>query len=234
MTLFTDLFRAFGQLDDRRFLGAVIWSLLLTLVGLVVIFWLVMVLLGAALPETVNLPFIGTVSFVDNLASWAAAGLMLVLSVVLMVPTAAAVVGFFLDSVVEAVEARHYPHLPEANPASTGSQIIDSIRFFGLLIMVNLVALVIYLLVAPLAPFIFWIVNGLLLGREYFTLVALRRLSPADAAKLRRNNRMMIWVAGTLMAVPLSVPVLNLIVPVLGVAVFTHQFHRMAGSGFRA
>ena len=30
------------------------------------------------------------------------------------------------------------------------------------------------------------------------------------------------------MAVPLSVPVLNLVVPILGVAVFTHQFHRLA------
>ena len=30
------------------------------------------------------------------------------------------------------------------------------------------------------------------------------------------------------MAVPLSVPVVNLVVPILGVAVFTHQFHRMA------
>jgi hypothetical protein len=30
------------------------------------------------------------------------------------------------------------------------------------------------------------------------------------------------------MAVPLSVPVLNLVVPVIGVAVFTHQFHRLA------
>ena len=30
------------------------------------------------------------------------------------------------------------------------------------------------------------------------------------------------------MAVPLSVPLLNLVVPVIGVAVFTHQFHRLA------
>jgi hypothetical protein len=33
------------------------------------------------------------------------------------------------------------------------------------------------------------------------------------------------------MAVPLSVPVLNLLVPVVGVAVFTHQFHRLAPAG---
>ena len=30
------------------------------------------------------------------------------------------------------------------------------------------------------------------------------------------------------MAVPLSVPILNLVVPIIGVAVFTHQFHHLA------
>ncbi|MCB1374114.1 MAG: EI24 domain-containing protein, partial [Rhodobacteraceae bacterium] len=85
-----------------------------------------------------------------------------------------------------------------------------------------------YLLLPPLAPFVFWLVNGFLLGREYFQLVAMRRLGPEGAARLRRANAGRIWLAGTAMAVPLSVPVLNLLVPILGVAVFTHQLHRMA------
>ena len=49
------------------------------------------------------------------------------------------------------------------------------------------------------------------------------------ASALRRKNAARIWIAGIAMAIPMSVPVLNLIVPVLGVAVFTHQFHRLAG-----
>ena len=36
------------------------------------------------------------------------------------------------------------------------------------------------------------------------------------------------WLAGTLMAAPLSIPLVNLLVPVLGVATFTHLFHRLA------
>ncbi|PJN95153.1 hypothetical protein CNY89_10140, partial [Amaricoccus sp. HAR-UPW-R2A-40] len=47
--------------------------------------------------------------------------------------------------------------------------------------------------------------------------------------RLRRANAGRIWLAGTAMALPLSLPVVNLLVPILGVAVFTHQFHRMAG-----
>jgi uncharacterized protein involved in cysteine biosynthesis len=79
-----------------------------------------------------------------------------------------------------------------------------------------------------LAPFSFWLVNGFLLGREYFQLVAMRRLGRAGAAALGRRHTGRVWLAGTAMAVPLSVPVLNLLVPVVGVAVFTHQFHRLA------
>ena len=187
--------------------------------------------LGWLLPETVTLPWIGAVGFVDDLASWAAVGLMLVLSVVLMVPVAAVVVSFFLDGVAAAVEARHYPALPPASELGVGEQLADSLRFFGLIVAVNLGALVVYLLVPPLAPLIFWAVNGFLLGREYFQLVAMRRLGPEGARALARRHRARLWLAGTAMAVPLSVPLLNLVVPILGVAVFTHQYHRLARAG---
>jgi hypothetical protein len=36
-----------------------------------------------------------------------------------------------------------------------------------------------------------------------------------------------VWLAGTLMAAPLSFPVIGLFVPVLGAATFTHLFQRL-------
>mgnify|MGYP007061007021 CR=1 FL=1 len=72
-----------------------------------------------------------------------------------------------------------------------------------------------------------YVLNGFLLGREYFMLVAMRRLGRPGAVQLRRRHPVAIWVAGTLMAAPLSVPVVNLLVPVLGAATFTHLFHRL-------
>jgi len=47
---------------------------------------------------------------------------------------------------------------------------------------------------------------------------------------LRRANSGTVWLAGALMAAPLSLPLVNLFVPVLGVATFTHIFHRLIGS----
>ena len=99
-----------------------------------------------------------------------------------------------------------------------------------MILVANLAALVIYFLSFAAAPLIFWAINGILIGREYFQQVALRRLDPADAAALRKSNRARIWFAGTLMAIPLSFPIVNLLVPIIGVATFTHQFHRLNGT----
>jgi CysZ protein len=228
VSLITDFARALAQIGDRRFMAVLLKGLGLTIAGLALVFWAVVAGLGWLLPEAVVLPWLGEVGFVDSLVSWAAVGLMLVLSVVLMVPVAAIVVGFFLDDIAAAVEAEHYPRLPPVDALPLSVQILDGLRFFGVLVGANLVAVVIYFGVPPLAPFVFWLVNGYLLGREYFQLVTMRRLGPEGAAALRRRHGARIWLAGVLMAVPLSVPVVNLLVPVLGVAVFTHQFHRLA------
>lgn len=228
MSLVVDLGRALAQIGDPRF-RAVLWkALALTVAALALVTVTTVALLGWAMPDTVTLPWIGAVGFVDSLVSWAAIGVMLALSVVLMVPTAAAVVGFFFDDVAEAVEAQHYPDLPPARPLRVGQQVGDALRFLGLVIAVNLAALIVYLTVPPLAPFAFWSVNGFLLGREYFQLVALRRLPKPQAESLWRSHFWRVWIAGTLIAVPLSVPVLNLGVPILGVAVFVHQVRRLA------
>lgn len=231
MSLLVDLMRAVAQFTDRRFVGVLLKGIAITLAVLAAVFWAVMLALGWLLPETLTLPWVGEVGFVDNLVSWAAVGLMLVLSVVLMVPVAAVVVGLFLDEIAAAVEARHYPALPPVEPLSLSVQVWDSLKFLGVVVGANLVALVIYLFVPPLAPFIFWLVNGYLLGREYFHMVAMRRLGPKGAEALRRRHALRVWLAGVCMAVPLSVPVVNLAVPILGVAVFTHQFHRLAPGG---
>lgn len=227
MGILADIGRGIGQIGGRGSLALLVRALALTVVALALVAWLFVAGLGWLVPETVSLPWIGPVGFVDDLAFWAAVGGVLVLSAFLMVPVAAAVVGFFLEGVAEAVETRHYPALPPARAIPLATQVGDALRFFVLVVAANLLALAIYLAVAPLAPFIFWIVNGFLLGREYFQLVASRRLGRQEAVALRKRHAATIWLTGTAMAVPLSVPVLNLFVPIVGVAVFTHQFHRL-------
>lgn len=228
MGILADIGRGLAQIGDRRFVAVLARSLVLTVAALALLAWAFVAGVGWLVPGSVELPWIGNVGFVDDVAFWAAVGAGLVLSVFLMVPVAAAVVGFFLEGIAEAVEARHYPDLPPARALGLATQVGEALRFFVLVVAVNLLALAIYLAVAPVAPFVFWVVNGFLLGREYFQLVALRRLGRAEAKALREKHFATIWLTGTAMAIPLSVPVLNLLVPIAGVAVFTHQFHRLS------
>lgn len=152
---------------------------------------------------------------------------MLILSMFLMFPVASVFIGFSLESIADAVEDKHYPGLPTVDPQPFSEIIVESLKFMLILIVANLFALVIYLLSTVLAPIIFYVVNGFLLGREYFHLVAARRLGAKEAARLRKKNMLEIWLTGIVMAIPLSIPIINLFVPIVGVAVFTHQFHRL-------
>ncbi len=227
---FDDFFRALGQLGDTRF-RKVLWKGLGLTVGLLIaITWGMTTLVGFLVPDVMTLPWVGEISFVGGLAMGLAALVMIVLSAVLMVPVAGAFTGLFLDEVADAVEARHYPHLaPNAEQPLTEA-IRESLGFFGVIVGVNLVALILFFFVGPLAPILFWVVNGYLLGREYFVMAAMRRMERSEANALRSRNTIQIWVAGTFMAIPLSIPLVNLIVPILGAATFTHMFHRLARS----
>ncbi|NNK79099.1 MAG: hypothetical protein HKP40_10345 [Litoreibacter sp.] len=227
LAIFTDALRAVSQIRDPRFTRVLLLGIALTvglLFGFTVLFsWSV----GFVLPDSFTLPWIGEITWIDSVLSLTVIPVMLVASVFLMVPVASAFTGLFLDEVVDAVEARHYPEQPPVARLGLVDALSDSLRFLGLLLGVNLVALVLYLLFAPFAPLIFWAVNGLMLGREYAQLVAQRRLGEKGARAFRRQYHWQIWAAGTLMAIPLTVPVLNLLVPILGVASFTHLFHRL-------
>ena len=226
--MFEDFFRSVGQMTDPRFRNVLMKGVALT-VGLLIAVTLAMTwLVGFLVPDTVSLPLIGDVSWVDGIAWWASLLLMLVLSVVLMVPVAGAFTGIFLDDVADAVEARHYPELAPAPDVPMTETIRDSLGFFGVIVGVNLIALILFFFVGPLAPILFWVVNGYLLGREYFQMAAMRRVGRAEANRLRSQHNMQIWLAGTLMAIPLSIPLVNLLIPILGAATFTHLFHRVS------
>jgi uncharacterized protein involved in cysteine biosynthesis len=220
--------RALGQLGDRRFRRVVWLGLGLALALLVACYAGLLLVIEVMVGETVDIPLVGPVSGLDTLLSVGSALFMLVLSVFLMVPVAAAFSGLFLDAVAQAVEDRHYPALPPARGASVGDGLVATVNFVGVLVVVNLGALLLVPFVGPLAPVLFWAVNGWLLGHEYFTAAALRRIGRSAARDLRRRHAWRIWAAGTLMAAPLSIPLVNLLIPVLGAATFTHLFHALA------
>lgn len=230
MGLISDIALALGQALDRRFLSVLLRGLALTVALLAGITWAV-VWLVTLLPDSLGTwPWVGELTIPEIGVQGLAFAAMLLLSVVLMFPVAAVFVGFFLEEVAEAVERRHYPQLTPGRGPGFAAGLVQAIKFGGIIVAANLLALILYLFSGPFAPFVFYAVNGYLLGREYFTVVAERRLPPREAAALRRRHSGQVLAGGIAMAVPLSIPILNLVVPVLGVAAATHLFHRLAGN----
>ena len=227
--IFTSFLRAERQLADGRFLGVLALGIGRTIALLIAFYGVFAVFIGWLLPDAFTIPFIGEITWVDNALTWAGIPLMMLLSVFLMVPVSAAFMGLFLDRVSQAVEDVHYPGLTPARILTLGEALTDVAKFLAVLTVVNAVALIAYFVLAPLAPIIFWVVNGILLGREYGQMVALRRHSAAEAAAFRRQNRGTLFFAGVLMAIPLTIPVVNLLVPILGAATFTHLYHALSG-----
>lgn len=226
--IFTSVTRALDQIGDPRFRRVMALGIGITLAALIAVYVLVFRGVGWLIGDGVSLPWIGTIGWVDSVASWASVVAMLGLSVFLMVPLAQAVQSLFLDEVADAVEARYYPALPPAGRIPMADALLDGLQAFGVLILANIAALALYLLFAPLAPVIFYGLNGFLLGREYFQVAAMRRMSRVEAKRMRRRHLPTIWMAGVVMALPLTIPVLNLMIPVLGAASFTHLFHALS------
>ncbi len=225
--ILSSFLKALAQLPDPRF-RSVLWrGIGLTIALLIGLYAGLLWVIEWLTSEPVTLPGVGEVTWLGDLLGWGSLGLILVLSIFLMVPVASAITSLFLDEVAQAVEDKHFPALAPVPSVSFADGLRDTVNFLGVLIGANLFAFILYAIFPFAAFFIFYALNGFLLGREYFQLAAMRRIGRDSAKALRKRHQGTIWVAGCLMAIPLSFPVINLVIPILGAATFTHLYHAL-------
>ena len=206
-------------------LGLTLLALVALWFGLKELFdWLALPWLDALLP---GLPsWAGWLGFIA--AILAGIGLALALAL-LIAPVTAAIAGLFLDDVAEAVERTDYPADPPGRALPLGPALKQSIKFFGVVIAGNVVALLL-LLVPGVNIAAFFIVNGYLLGREFFEFAAMRHRPEAEAKALRRRHAGTVFLAGLLIAAFISVPLLNLLAPLFAAAMMVHLHKMIAAS----
>src|SRR5579871_5383443 len=149
---------------------------------------------------------------------------VLVVSWLLFPAVATLIMGLFLDRIAAAVEALDYPALapPRRRPASEGLAV--TLRMMGLSIALNLLALPVYLLAPGANFFVFLGLNGYLFGREYFEVVALRRLDPTATRAVRQRFAGRVFLGGVVIAGLFAVPLVNLAAPILASAFMVHLF----------
>ncbi len=158
----------------------------------------------------------------------AAAGIVLaaLATWLLFVSVENAVLFCYADRIAGAVERRHYPGLPPAGAAGWRDMLHSSLRLTLMSVIGNLAALPFYL-VPGLNLVLFLALNGYLLGRTYFDAVALRRMEDGNARRVWRAHRLGFVLNGALSAALLTIPLLNLVVPVIGLATAVHLFEQL-------
>lgn len=146
----------------------------------------------------------------------------------LLGPVSAIFAGLFLDDVAEHVEAVNYPQDVPGRAMPIAQSVWLAARFTVLVVFANLVALI--LVLVPGVNFaIFFIVNGYLLGREFFTFAAMRFRSEGDVRLLHQANSTSVFLAGLVIAGFMAVPVLNLATPVFAAAMMVHLHKALSG-----
>lgn len=139
----------------------------------------------------------------------------------LLAPVSAIFAGLFLDDVAEFIENNDYLQDGIGEPVPIGNALWLSIRFLVLVVGANILTLL-------LVPFLglgfglFFLVNGYLLGREYFTFAAMRFRSEEDAKLMRQRNSTTVLLGGMIIAGFMAVPILNLATPVFAAALMVH------------
>jgi uncharacterized protein involved in cysteine biosynthesis len=212
------LFKAFAQVDDPA-LRRVMWRGF----GLAVGVFVILFALAWWGLSTLSLFGIGWLDWIVT----GLGGLGAVFLTWLLFPGAVlAAQGLLLDDAAEAVERRHYPDVAAKAP-SLRQSLNSALRLACLTVLLNLLALPVYIFFPPATPFVYYGLNGHLFGREYFELVALRRMDADAAAAMRKRHSGSLFVAGVIIAGLFSIPIIGWFMPAIAAAFMVHVFESL-------
>jgi uncharacterized protein involved in cysteine biosynthesis len=215
------LAKAFGQIGDRRVFALLAKTALLTVLVFVVfggLLYLGLVqafaasgIAGGGLAEAATAIVIAGISF------W-----------FLFRVVALAVLQFFADEIVIAVEQRHYPEAAlRAKTLPFRRDLANSLRGIGRTVAVNLLALPVALVLVVTgfgSALVFLLVNAWLLGRELTDMAWLRHCEDQLSQNpVPRGQRLLL---GAAVAGIMLVPLANFLAPIIGAAAGTHLAHR--------
>lgn len=209
------IIKAIGQLGDPAVVRVAVKSIAVTL--------LIFTVLGAGL----YIALAETAHRVGVSEGWAGVLAVLLVPIALWLLfrlVAVAVLQFFADEIVAAVEARHYPVLAsEARPLPFRRDLANSLKGLGRSAGYTLLALPVAGLLAftAIGPALVLLgVNAVLLGRELTDMTWLRHCRDEKAnSPVPRSERVLLGLGvAALMLVPLA----NLIAPIIGAAAGTH------------
>ena len=208
--------RAAGELSRPAFRKVLFQS-----VGLTILMFFAAWIGIEYLFSTFLAPSLGNWPWVTTAIFWLLGAGVFVGAGFLLAPVTALFAGIFLDDAAEHVEKTWYGIDAVGTAVPLTKSLWLTLRFTLLVIFANLVALLLVLL-PGINLAIFFLVNGYLLGREYFMFAAMRYLPEEEAEQMRSHYSTEILIAGFIIAGFMSIPLINLATPVFGAAMMVH------------
>lgn len=214
----SSLFKAFAQISDPRFRR--VWFK-----GLIYSVILFILIVGGAAFGLSQIEAVG-IAWID----WAITGLgglgAFILALIFFPGLALMVISLLLDEICRAVEAHHYPDLP-ATRTQSWREIIGMVAQLAMLtVFLNIIVLPLYF-VPILNVLVFYVLNGILLSREYYDMVSFRRFDPPQSVFMRRRHRPRLFTDGVVIAVLLSIPFIGWTMAVIATAFMVHEFEAL-------
>ena len=139
----------------------------------------------------------------------------------LLAPVTAIFAGLFLDEIAEHVESKYYPTDTIGKAMPLGPSLALALKFGFVVLIGNIIAFLL-VFVAGFGLIIFFLLNGYLLGREYFLFAAMRFRPEREANILRKKWSLEIFLAGLVIALLMSIPIINLLTPVFAATLMVH------------
>ena len=219
--MISGLFLAIEQLGDPRIRGVIVRAVLISAA--------IFIALVAGISWALSSLDVAGIGWLDAIITFLGGSGAFVVGLFLFPSITGIIISFMLEEIARAVEARHYPDLPEAREEPVVEMLVNAVRFTGVTLALNILVLLfvvplllITIVLIPLIPFVFYALNGYLLGREYFEFAAVRRLDPAGGRALRKRHRGRIFICGVAIAVLMTVPFVNWLMPVVAAAYMIH------------
>jgi CysZ protein len=211
--VFLPIARAVSQLDDPTFRGVLLRSIAWSIGCFAALH------VGAVWIIHRVLELHGWFAWGADLFGSVAASL---LALWLFLPVAVAIGTMYLDRIAVSVERRFYPWLPPPDGASLMDQTWDGIAVAFKVLSLNVLALVLAFLLPGIGLVMGWAIATYAIGRGLFVAVAMRRMPRAMAESVYRASRGVVLAQGSVLALAAYVPVMNLLIPIIGVAAMVH------------
>jgi CysZ protein len=216
--------RAFNHLFSQKLRGVVFKSLGLSILILAG-FWFLLEKLAVTYLMSNFSTWLG-----DGFFASLFIGLLLVIALgFLLAPVTASIASIFLDEVAQVVEDS-YPNSKMGREISVLESTKLAIKFAFVVLFANIVGL--FLLWVPgINLVIFFIINGFLLGREYFQFASMRFHNVGETSGLIQTHSTPLFFAGLLIAGFMMIPLIGFLTPIFAAAMMAHLYQLMDEKG---